>query len=849
VCSNRADDAPPASEEDAVSEPAQEPTYPVLIVTGPPRDGESLHLESLGFEKVLGSGPECHMRLQAGNIDFNHARVMWEGRGVLLTDLGSAAGTYVNGEKIGTDHLLRDGDRICLGPPGSKQSVKLLARIPAESAMPAPLVLAPERDPFGLGEEPPALDLAPAAPAPAPAPAAAPAPPAPPAPAPPPPVAAAAPARAAAPVAPAGAPAGAPPAVIFDTPAPAAKSQPRRPDLMELPSIEAPPAAPDAPAREVPEKRARPAPPARGRAKAPSIPRAVWLIAAVVVLAGAGWLAYGHLRPAVPALTALAPSQAEPRQSLVITGSGFDAEPSGNTVHVGARTAVVTAASATQVTVTVPADVDSGASPDVPVTVQTRGGTSNPVFLRVRRLPRGLKLENDVALPGAEVAVVGQNLDVKPLVVRVAGIPADVTAAEAGSVRFRVPTAVPFEEGRSVPVIVQVGADSSPALPLLLGRLPLIAEVSPRSGQAGDRVTLRGRGFAPEAAGNVLTFGAEPALVLAATETELVAVVPHVQAGAGERDLPLLLKARGAPSAAGRTFAMQRPSASTFVPHFFAAPVPEDPAGGRVFVSTALGPVLLLAGRDEAPSVGERAVRAAAALNAAFSARTPLELRESPVPAVVARGSSAAAVNATSADAAASRATPRALAAHWAAVLQDMQALFVERQRPVRVVQTSPRGKVLLELYAEAERVGGAGAGVPNRLVEPLPFAVARAFREMTLTVPTQTQATTAAAAVAGTWRGTLQEDGLGERPMQLRLQMDAGRLSGAITTRAGALGMEIPVHDLAYDKGVLSFRTTSGAAARRYRGTLQGATLTGTIHAADAKDLQVGRFTLRYTE
>jgi hypothetical protein len=629
---------------------------------------------------------------------------------------------------------------------------------------------------------------------------------------------------------------------------------------MQLPSFEAPPPAAEAPAREVPDKRARAVPPARPRVSVPSIPRAVWLVAAILLLAAAGWFGYRRLRPPRPALTALAPSQAEPRQSLVLTGSGFDAEPRGNAVRVGAHAAVVTSASPTQITVTMPADVDSVASPDVPVTVQTRGGTSNPLFVRVRRLPRGLKLESDVALPGAEVAVVGQNLDVKPLSVRVAGIPTEVTAADAGSARFRVPTAVPFEEGRSVSVIVQVGADSSPALSLLLGRLPLIAEVSPRSGQAGDRVTLRGRGFAPDAAGNVLTFGPEPSLVLAASETEIVAIVPHVQAGAGERDLPLLLKARGAASSGGRTFALQRPSAATFVPRFFAAPVPEDPAGGRVFVSTALGPVLLLSGRDEAPSVAERAVRAAAALNAAFGSRVPLELRESPAPAVVARGSSAPVVNATPADvaalappvvpaAAAARVTPRALAAHWTAVLQDMQALFVERQRPVRVVQTSPRGKVLLELYAEAERLGGPGAGVPNRLVEPLPFAVARAFREMTLSVPTQGQATTAAAAVAGTWRGVMEEDGIGERPMQLRLQMDAGRLSGAITTRAGALGMEIPVHDLVYDKGVLSFRTTSGAAARRYRATLQGATLAGTIHAAEPKDLQVGRFTLRYTE
>src|SRR5687767_10000072 len=70
------DDAPPASLQDAVSE-SQEPSHPVLIVTGPPRDGDTLALDSLGFEKTLGSGPDCHVRLQAGNVDHNHARVVW----------------------------------------------------------------------------------------------------------------------------------------------------------------------------------------------------------------------------------------------------------------------------------------------------------------------------------------------------------------------------------------------------------------------------------------------------------------------------------------------------------------------------------------------------------------------------------------------------------------------------------------------------------------------------------------------------------------------------------------------------------------------------------------------------
>jgi hypothetical protein len=832
----------------------------VLIVTGPPRDGETLALESLGFEKNLGSSADCHLRLQAGNVDFVHARIVWEGRGVLLSDLGSEAGTYVNGEKVAADHVLQDGDRICLGPPGSKQSVKLLARIPAQSAMPAPLVLAPEKDPFGLGEEPPTLDLGMQGPAAEAADAtpeiAVPPPVIPPLPVPP---------RPAPPSPPATergvAPPVTTPAVIFDTPLPApdrpSPAKPRRPgpDVMELPSIEAPPGA--GPAREgaAPEARARPAPEPRAALRVPSVPPIVWIAVVAAGVLGAGAMAWMRMRPPVPALQALAPPHAGPGQSVVVSGSGFAPEPAGNTVRVGDQAVPVTAASATQVTITVPPGVDRGGTPDLPVTVETRGGVSNPVFLRVRRLPRGLKLETDVALPGTELVLTGENLDVKPLMVQVAGIPADLSDTQAGSVRFRVPGAVPFEEGRTVPVVVQVGADSAPALQLLLGRLPLVAELSPATGRAGDRVTIRGRGFDPQPSGNQVTFGAEPALVLTATETEIVSVVPHVQVGAGQLDVPVAVRARGSASAGGRAFTMRRPSSAVFVPHFFPAPVSADPAGDRVFVSTALGPVLLLSGRDDAPSPAERAARVAAALNAAFAGRAALELRESP-PAVVA--GNGVIVAATAADAAAhapplapafSRgASPRALAAHWTAVLQDMQALFVDRQRPVRVVQSSPRGKVLLELYAEGERLGGPGAGVPTRLVEPLPTAVAQAFREMTLGVPVQAQAT-AAAAVTGTWRGVMEEDGVGQRPMQLRLEADGPRLAGAMTSRSGKLGMDIPVHDVAYDKGVLTFRTTSGSAARRYRATLQGATLAGTIHTADAKAAAIGRFTLRYTE
>lgn len=110
-------------------------THPTLIVTGPPCDGTLITLESPGAEKVLGASPDAHLRLEADNVDAIHARVRWDpSRGLLLTDVGSAAGSYVNGERVSAGHVLHDGDRVSLGPPGSRASVKLLVRLPRDLA-------------------------------------------------------------------------------------------------------------------------------------------------------------------------------------------------------------------------------------------------------------------------------------------------------------------------------------------------------------------------------------------------------------------------------------------------------------------------------------------------------------------------------------------------------------------------------------------------------------------------------------------------------------------------------------------------------------------------------------------
>src|SRR6185503_14735103 len=118
--------------------------------------------------------------------------------------------------------------------------------------------------------------------------------------------------------------------------------------------------------------------------------------------------------------------------------------------------------------------------------------------------------------------------------------------------------------------------------------------------------------------------------------------------------------------------------------------VAERPGEDVVFVSTALGPALLLGGKADAPSTAERAMRAATALNAVVQAAASkpavIEARDRPAPGVALQGSPTLLVAATPDDAAAfgreptargQRASPRAVAELWAALLQDHLTLFV----------------------------------------------------------------------------------------------------------------------------------------------------------------------------
>jgi len=65
---------------------------------------------------VIGRGQHADLRIAEEGVSRRHASVRREGGAVLVDDLGSVNGTYVNGERIGQGRALEEGDKIQVGP-------------------------------------------------------------------------------------------------------------------------------------------------------------------------------------------------------------------------------------------------------------------------------------------------------------------------------------------------------------------------------------------------------------------------------------------------------------------------------------------------------------------------------------------------------------------------------------------------------------------------------------------------------------------------------------------------------------------------------------------------------------
>lgn len=64
---------------------------------------------------VIGRGEECGVHVPVGSVSRRHSELTIKGKDLLIKDLASSNGTYVNNARV-TQAKLKAGDRVTIGP-------------------------------------------------------------------------------------------------------------------------------------------------------------------------------------------------------------------------------------------------------------------------------------------------------------------------------------------------------------------------------------------------------------------------------------------------------------------------------------------------------------------------------------------------------------------------------------------------------------------------------------------------------------------------------------------------------------------------------------------------------------
>ncbi|GAA0809714.1 RHS repeat-associated core domain-containing protein [Spirilliplanes yamanashiensis] len=136
-------------------------------------------------------------------------------------------------------------------------------------------------------------------------------------------------------------------------------------------------------------------------------------------------------------LVSVVPMSARRGETVTVHGTGFSTDPAANTVKIGGAPMPVSKATATTLTLTIPAMSGTG-----PVTVQVGASTvTGPVFTLTPGAPSVTRIEPDSGPPGTEAVVTGLGFDTTPTdnVVSINGVRTEVTAASVTSLTIRIP--------------------------------------------------------------------------------------------------------------------------------------------------------------------------------------------------------------------------------------------------------------------------------------------------------------------------------------------------------------------------------------------------------------------------
>ena len=83
-----------------------------VVIEGDKLKGKSY---DLGQELVIGRGDKCHIILDDSYVSQVHARIFPRGGSVVVEDLGSTNGTYLNRKRVSAPSELQRGDKVKIG--------------------------------------------------------------------------------------------------------------------------------------------------------------------------------------------------------------------------------------------------------------------------------------------------------------------------------------------------------------------------------------------------------------------------------------------------------------------------------------------------------------------------------------------------------------------------------------------------------------------------------------------------------------------------------------------------------------------------------------------------------------
>ncbi len=229
-----------------------------------------------------------------------------------------------------------------------------------------------------------------------------------------------------------------------------------------------------------------------------------------------------------PSITSFTPTSGVVGATVIITGTNFSSTLANNAVSFNGIPGAVTAATTTQLTVTVPSGATTGV---ITVTVNSKTAISASDFTVTTAsstAPAIISFTPTSGATGATVVIAGTNFSTALAnnTVTINGAAAAVTAATTTQLTVTVPTGATATGKVTVTVNSNVATSTADFTVIAAGSTaPTIASFT-GSGAVGSSIVITGTNFSTTASSNTVAINGIAATVTAATATQLTLTVP-----------------------------------------------------------------------------------------------------------------------------------------------------------------------------------------------------------------------------------------------------------------------------------------------------------------------------------